>query len=72
MAATNKIKEPMSQVTREAARKKYPVGKLRENCRQLFGVSDNAFAGATYGMMGTYTIEEMKAHIEAWKKKGVK
>lgn len=52
--------------------KKYTVEKLRENCRQLFGVSTSTFAGATYGMTGTYTVDEMRTHIEEWGKKGVK
>lgn len=51
--------------------KKFTIEKLKENCRQLFGVSTSTFAGASRGMAGTYTIEEMKAHIEAWKRKGV-
>lgn len=54
------------------AAKEYAVEKLRENCRELFGVSTSTFAGATYGMTGKYTVEDMRAHIEAWKKKGVK
>ncbi len=52
--------------------KKYTAGKLQENCRKLFGVSTSTFVGATYGMTGSYTVEEMKTHIEAWKKKGAK
>ncbi len=50
---------------------KFTVEKLQANCRELFGVSTSTFAGATYGMTGKYTVEEMKNHIEAWKKKGV-
>ena len=46
--------------------------KLRLNCRRLFGVSTSTFDGATYGLTEKYTVEEMRAHIEAWKKKGVK
>ena len=49
---------------------KFTVEKLQANCRQLFGVSTSTFAGATYGMTGKYTVEEMKTHIEEWKKKG--
>ena len=26
----------------------------------------------SYGLTEKYTVEEMRAHIEAWKKKGVK
>lgn len=51
---------------------KFPVGKLRENCIGLFGVSTSTFDGATYGMSGQYSVEKMKTHIEKWKKEGVK
>lgn len=51
---------------------KFTVERLAANCRQLFGVSSCAYAGATYGMAGEYTVEEMKKHIEAWQKKEVK
>lgn len=54
------------------AAQKFTVEKLQANCRQIFGVSTSTFAGATYGMTGNYTVEEMSAHIEAWRKKGVK
>lgn len=57
---------------RIAVRQKFTVEKLAANCRRLFGVSASTFAGATYGMTGEYTVEEMKAHIEAWGKRGVK
>lgn len=58
--------------TQTGSGKKFPVEKLQANCRELFGVSGSTFAGATYGMTGEYTVEEMKAHIEAWKTRGVK
>lgn len=51
---------------------KFTVEKLGENCRRLFGVSMTLYAGATYGMTGEYTVEEMKRHIEVWKKKEVR
>ena len=72
MATTNKKAGEAAAPAQGKAVKKYTVEKLQANCRQLFGVSTSTFAGATYGMTGTYTVEEMKAHIEAWKKKGVK
>lgn len=56
---------------KEPVAKKYPIEKLKQNCRQLFGISESAFAGVVYGLTGEYTIEEMKFHIETWKKKGV-
>ena len=51
---------------------KFTVERLAANCRQLFGVSSCTYAGATHGMTGEYTVEEMKKHIEEWKKKEVK
>ncbi len=54
------------------APQRFTVAKLRENCRQLFGVSSSTFDGATNGMTGTYTVEEIKVHIEKWVKEGVK
>lgn len=51
---------------------RYDINKLELNCLQLFGVSTSTYAGATYKMTGKYTVKEMIAHIEAWKKKGVK
>ncbi len=56
----------------KAEASKFTIDKLRENCRQLFGVSTSTFAGATHGLTGTFTVEEMKAHIDEWGKKGVK
>lgn len=71
--ATKKAAETAGEATvKTGAAPKYAIEKLRANCRKLFGVSTSTFAGATYGMTGKYTVEEMKAHIEAWKRKGVK
>lgn len=71
--ATKKTAETGGVVAESTvAAPKYAIEKLRANCRKLFGVSTSTFAGATYGMTGKYTVEEMRAHIEAWKKKGVK
>ncbi len=55
-----------------ATPRKFELRKLRKNCQALFGVSTSTFVGATTGMHGRYSVEEIKAHIEAWKKKGVK
>ncbi len=69
--ATVKSKDPAAP-TKEAAVRKFSIEKLRENCRQLFGVSTSTFDGVTYRLTGKYTIDEMKARIDAWEKKGVK
>lgn len=70
--ATNKKTVETEALAQCKTIKKYTIERLQANCRQLFGISASTFAGATYGMAGNYTIEEMNAHIEAWKKKGVK
>ena len=72
MAARRKAATDDQAVMKTGTALKYTVGKLQENCRQLFGVSTSTFAGATYGMTGKYTVEERRAHIEAWKKREVK
>lgn len=71
MAARRKAAVGQATVTTGAA-PKYAIEKLQENCRQLFGVSTSTFAGATFDMTGKYTVEEMRAHIDAWKKREVK
>lgn len=71
MANTTKA---AGQATKEQAEKeqKFPLEKLRKNCRELFGVSSCTFAGATCGMTGEYTVAEIKAQIEKWCKTEVK
>lgn len=72
MAAKTKATAAKAAPAKAGGGNRFPVAKLRENCRKLFGVSASTFDGATYGMTGQYTIEEMKAHIKEWgNKKGV-
>ncbi len=61
-----------SAVSANSPAPKFSVERLGKNCRQLFGVSSCAYAGATHGLSGEYTVDEMKAHIESWRKKEVK
>lgn len=63
---TAKAETEKVQPVKEAAGKKFPLEKLRANCKKLFGVTDCTFTGATYGMAGSYTVEEMKAHLDKW------
>jgi len=49
--------------------KKFAIAQLRQNCLALFKVSQSAFDGATYGLKGEYTVEEMRARIKAWGEK---
>jgi hypothetical protein len=39
---------------------------------KLFGVTPSTFDGATVGLTGKYTIEEMQTTIDSWLKKEVK
>lgn len=45
---------------------KFPVERLAKACRTLFHVSASTFAGATAGMTGEYTVNEMQQHINDW------
>lgn len=72
MASKEKATVAAAAPARAGTGKKYPVAKLRPNCRQLFGISTSTFDGATYGLTGDYTVEELRTHIKAWgEKKGV-
>ncbi len=72
MAAKNKADSGAKVTGKAESAPKFPIEKLKENCLNLFGVSTSTFVGATYGMVGKYTVEEMKTHIETWKKEAVK
>lgn len=45
---------------------KFPIERLASACRTLFNVSASTFAGATAGMTGEYTVNEMRQHINDW------
>ena len=45
---------------------KFPIERLAKACRTLFNVSASTFAGATAGMTGEYTVNEMQQHINDW------
>lgn len=48
---------------------KFPIGTLAKNSQKLFGVSQSTFAGATFGLKGEHSVDEMKAIINKWLKK---
>lgn len=72
MATKNTAAGATEAAPEKAQAAKFPVEKLAVHCRQLFGVSSCTYAGATHGMTGEYTVEEMKKHINEWCKKEVK
>lgn len=62
-------KETIAAAEKAEATPKFTVEKLRKNCYTLFGVTQSTFDGATYGLGGEFTVEEMKSAIEKWQKK---
>ena len=69
---TTKAETPQAQPVKAKPEKKFLLEKLRANCKKLFGVTDCTFAGATHGMTGSYTVEEIKAQLEKWRGTEVK
>lgn len=61
----NKTKATPAADKVEAGRK-VPIEKLRRSCVELFGVTPSTFDGATVGLKGKFTLDEMQAHIEKW------
>ena len=51
---------------------KFTIERLGEDCMRLFGVGIAEYAGATYGLKGKYTVQEMKDQIKKWKEMEVK
>lgn len=65
-------KEQAETVATVETKPKYSIEELRSNCVALFGVTSSTFDGATYGLNGDYTVDEMKQVIEKWQKKSIK
>lgn len=62
--------EPVKAPTlKEAAR--FPLEVLRKDCMKLYHVTTSTFDGATSGMTGERTINEVRDVISAWGKKEV-
>ena len=55
-----------SPAPKAEAERKIPIEKLRRSCVKLFGVTPSTFDGATVGLTGKFTVEEMKIHIDKW------
>ena len=68
-----KKEEPKTECqTIAAPAPKFTLEKLRNSCRELFGITQSAFDGAAYGLSGEYTVAEMKSIIAAWQRKEVR
>lgn len=64
--------KPVAEEKVEAAEAKFSIEAHRKNCLALYGVTSCTFDGATYGLDGEYTVEEMKNIIAKWQSKEVK
>lgn len=45
---------------------KFSLEVLRTNCVKLFKVSSSTFDGATKGLNGDFTVNEIKEKIKGW------
>jgi len=72
MAENNKKNKPNENPTMTESqanpeiKPKFSVERLCVDCRELFNVSTSTYDAATYALEGTYTVEEMRTHIEEW------
>jgi len=69
--ATENRSVPPAIVTEKAA-PMFTVARLRKDCLELFGVGITTYDGATYGLEGQYTVNEMREIINNWKEQEVK
>lgn len=44
----------------------FSLERLRRDCFKIFGVTPSTFDGATYGLKGEFTVEELRKKIQAW------
>lgn len=77
MTAKKTVKpvEPAAKKSADSAEpegRKITISNHRRNCLALYGVTPSTFDGATDGLTGQYTNEEMKAIIDGWLKQEVK
>lgn len=51
---------------------KFSLDVLRKNCVKLFKVSSSTFDGATNGLVGDFTVTEIKNKIKGWCEQPIK
>ena len=66
-AATDKAEQVGKQAERPAE-PTFSVEQLRPSARNLFGISQSTYDGATDGLTGEFTVAAMREHIEKWVK----
>lgn len=73
MAKETKPTAESATVQKTTEEKKLLLEELGKSCVKLFGVTSSTFAGAAADLTEKeYSIQEVRQHIEAWKKKEVK
>lgn len=50
---------------------KFSIERLRRDSLRIFNVTVSTFDGATHGLKGEFTVEEMRDHIKKWNEKRV-
>lgn len=45
---------------------RFTIERLRRDCFSLFGVTTSTFDGATFGLKGEYTVEDMRQRLKGW------
>jgi len=58
--------------TAPVTKPKFPLDRLCRDCQKLFGVTTSTFDGATFGLTGTFTVDEIKTKISGWQNKKIK
>ncbi len=51
---------------------KFSLEVLRANCMKLFKVSSSTFDGATNGLVGDFTVNEIREKIKGWLEQPIK
>lgn len=51
---------------------KFSLETMRANCMKLFKVSSSTFDGATSGLVGDFTVNEIKEKIKNWLEQPIK
>jgi len=70
-AATEKkaeVKAEQPAIEAKPAEPTFTVAQLRPSARNLFGISQSTYDGATDGLTGEFTVAAMREHIEKWLK----
>ncbi len=60
--------EQVGKQAEKPAEPTFSVEQLRPSARNLFGISQSTYDGATDGLTGEFTVAAMREHIEKWLK----